>query len=391
MKIHYLSDIYFGKKNAGTTHTMEIYTNLSKKHDIHLICQKPEEKIEVQNKLYIPVFGTARILRMLILNVLFWIMYPVHFVVHNKPDVLYQRFDGSLFFSPALVFSKIFKIPLVMEVNGLMLDEIRMRDVPTFYLNLIRLSEKIYYQQASQIIVVTEGIKKEITNTYAIPENKIKVINNGVNTEKFKPMEDENDLKAKYNLENKKIVMFVGIFVEWQGLEYLIESAPKVIEKRPDTIFLLVGDGPLKERLVNKVEKNGLMEYFIFTGFVPHDQVPSFISISDVCVVPKKPLKSGYSPLKLYEYMASGKSIIATRTDGFEILEKSKSGILINPKNSNQFSNSIVKLLQNESLRKQMGENGRRYVIENFSWKIAAIKIEQVLNECSESYRRKPE
>jgi glycosyltransferase involved in cell wall biosynthesis len=388
MRIHYLSDIYFGEKNAGTTHTLEIYERLAKNHEIHLICQKPINKIDLPHRLYIPTFGASHIPRMLILNLLFWTMYPVYFLSHKKPDVFYQRFDGSLFLSPALLFSKMFRIPLVMEVNGIMLDEISMRKVPSLYLTLVKFSERTYYKSASKLIVVTQGIKDETMRTYDIPEGKILVINNGVDVHKFRPLDDTGDLRKELGLEGKQIIAFIGIFVEWQGLDHLIEAAPLIIDKRPDTAFLLVGDGPLKGRLVNKAGETNVIKHFIFTGLIPYDQVPFFINLSDVCVVPKKPLKSGYSPLKLYEYMACGKPIVATRTGGFEILERSHAGILVDPSSSYEFSNSIVRLLQDSNLRKEMGENGRKYAVENCSWISIAGRVEQVLEQSRNTFRK---
>lgn len=385
MRIHYLSDIYFGEKNAGTTHTLEIYQELAKSHEVHLICQKPKNKISLPHRFYIPTFGTSHILRMLMLNILFWIMYPIYFLRHKRPDVFYQRFDGSLFLSPALLFSKLFKTPLVMEVNGLMLDEISMRKVPKTYLSLIKFSERTYYRNSSELIVVTQGIKDEIIKMYDIPANKVSVVNNGVDTNKFRPMDDVSGLRKELGLEDKQIVAFIGIFVEWQGLEQLIESAPSVIDTRPDTVFLLVGDGPLKDKLVSKAEETGRNQHFLFTGFVPYEKVPSFINMSDVCVVPKKPLKSGYSPLKLYEYMACGKPIIATRTGGFEILENAHAGILIDPRDSSEFSTAILRLLQDRDLRTEMGENGRKYAVENCSWDSIARRVEQILGQSIKS------
>lgn len=387
MNIHYLTDIYFGEKNAGTTHTLEIYNNLSKKNEVHLICQKPQTEIEIKNKCYIPLFGTKRVKRTILLNFLFWMIYPLYILIKKKPDIFYQRFDGTLFLSPSLIFSKLFNIPLVMEVNGNMLDEISMRHEPQVYVKLIKLCEKSYYSKASRIITVTEGIKQEIIKKYRIPEEKIEVIGNGVNTDIFRPLNKRSNLKTKYGLDKNNVVAFAGILVEWQGLKYLIEAAPAILKEETETIFLIIGDGPLKNDLIQKVKDLNIDKKFIFTGFVSYDEVPLYINASDVCVVPKIPLKSGYSPLKLYEYMACGKAVIASDVRGFEILNQVKAGVLVEPQNSQKLSEAILQVLKDGALKNEMGKRGRNEVLMHYSWGNVAQKTEELfINTLNENY-----
>ena len=139
--------------------------------------------------------------------------------------------------------------------------------------------------------------------------------------------------------------------------------------------ILIVGDGIICGQLKILVSKSGFANHFIFIGKISYDLVPKYINASDVCVVPKKIIKSGYSPLKLYEYMACEKAVIATRTQGFEILEYYNAGLLVDPSNPSDFSNEIVMLLQNDEKRKTMGENGLKLVNEQFSWNVTAKNI----------------
>jgi glycosyltransferase involved in cell wall biosynthesis len=314
-------------------------------------------------------------------------IYPLYLLIKKKPDIFYQRFDGTLFLSPSLVFSKLFNIPLVMEVNGDMLDEISMRHEPQVYVKLIKLCEKIYYSNASRIITVTEGIKQEIIRKYGVPEEKIEVIGNGVNTEIFRPLNKISNLKTKYGLDKNNVVAFAGILVEWQGLKYLVEAAPAILKEEVKTVFLIIGDGPLKNDLIQKAKDLNIDKKFIFTGFIPHDEMPLYINASDVCVVPKIPLKSGYSPLKLYEYMACGKAVIASDVKGFEILNQVKAGILVEPQNSQKLSEAILQVLKDKSLKNEMGNRGRNLVLMHYSWGSIAQKTEKLLaNALEEKY-----
>jgi glycosyltransferase involved in cell wall biosynthesis len=237
----------------------------------------------------------------------------------------------------------------------------------------------IVAKKADALIVVTRGIKEYLIE-HGIDKYKISVVSNGVNINLFKPVDNISSLdvlKGQYNISSKSdLVAYIGSMTPWQGVEYLISAASLVLKECPDTQFIIVGDkGPMLNQWRDLVKSNGLSDSFTFTGSVPYDKVPLHINIADICVVPKRELKSGYSPLKLYEYMACAKPIIATNTAGFEILEHYNSGILVNPKNSQEFANAIIKLLKNKQLRKEMGERGRKLVVEHYSWDTSIRKI----------------
>ena len=111
---------------------------------------------------------------------------------------------------------------------------------------------------------------------------------------------------------------------------------------------------------------------------VPYQKVPQYINASAVCVVLKVEAKSGYSPLKLYEYMACGKPVVATRVSGFDILEECRAGLLVNTGDYQEFANAVTMLLKNGELRRELGKNGRQYVVENQSWESVARKVADV-------------
>jgi len=303
----------------------------------------------------------------------------------GKLDVIYRRHSV---FNSEFLLSKLFNIPLVKEVNGIMADEARMQNVGgNLFSRVIDIIERFNMPKADRIIVVTSKLKDVLHHDYGVPEEKIVVILNGANTDLFKPMEP---LEARNKLslnQSDNYVCFVGNLAQWQGVEYLIQSAPLVLSKCRDIRFLIVGDGVLKEELVALAKQAGVSDRLIFTGFVPYEKVPLYINASDVCVLPKKPLKSGYSPLKLCEYMACQKPVVATKTSGFEILEENDAGLLIDPEDTKEFANAIVQLLMSPELRRKMGTNGRRYVVENRSWERVARSVAEVCQQVVEEHR----
>lgn len=303
----------------------------------------------------------------------------------NPPDIIYERcFSCKI----GTILSKLLRKPLVVEVNGLVDEEAKLQGRLANYrfTNSIRTRfRRFFFESASMIVAVSQGIKEELQRKYCISPDKIAVIPNGANTELFRPM-DQKIVKNELGLSHEhKYVCFVGNLAPWQGVECLIKAAPVVLEKVPEARFLIVGDGMMRSELENMVKKHGLWNDFTFLGNVPYESVPKYINVSDVCVVPKKIIKSGYSPLKLYEYMACSKPVIATRTLGFEILEKYNAGILINPEVAHDFANAVIKLLSNKKLIEIMGKNGMKVVSKNFSWEITAKNVAKICQKVSKS------
>ena len=301
----------------------------------------------------------------------------------NDFDILYTRTPANVSGFAGYLAKKRFGKPLVFEINGISYQEKALgnrssKNLLKFYLAKARMYKEIFmWKLGDRIIAVTPGIK-EVLLKHGVSEKKIYVIENGANTDLFRPMNKENSRRDLGLDEDSKYVCFVGSFAPWQGVELLIKAIPLIIEKDVHARFLIVGDGVMKKEWMGLAEYLGVLGKCIFTGSVPYEMVPTYINASDICVVPKKPMLSGYSPLKLYEYMACGKPIIATRTKGFELLEETNSGILINPENPVEFAKSTLMLLENPELMINMGNSGRKYVVANHSWESIAKKVESV-------------
>ncbi|MGP8321301.1 MAG: glycosyltransferase family 4 protein [Methanosarcinaceae archaeon] len=323
-----------------------------------------------------------------------YIIQLLKLVMKHRFDIIYTRNvpRGVI----GILIKKVWKSKLIFEVNGISLDERRLveeqaitegkghRSVQIMFLGYL---ENFIIGKADAVIAVTQGIKDHLIDR-GVDENKVWVIENGANTELFKPISDNNILKELKNrlcIDNdENTVTFVGNLAPWQGVEYLLRATPSIVEENPKTKFLIVGDGVMNDKLEDLSNKLNMGQNVIFTGTIPYEEVPQYINISDVCLVVKKKLRSGYSPLKLYEYMACEKPVIATNTEGFEVLEQSNAGILVNPEDPQELTNAVIKLLQNKRLREQMGMNGRKLVVAKYSWKHSAKKtiavFEKVIN-----------
>jgi len=235
---------------------------------------------------------------------------------------------------------------------------------------------------SDRIIAVTPGIKSNLEKVFCIPGEKIIVVSNGANTSLFKPL-DQRACRKELNLDPEICyICFVGNLAPWQGIEYLVKAAPSLISRFPECRFLIVGDGVMKNELLKLSRELGVEDKFIFTGVVPYDRVPIYINASDVCAAPfifARNAKIGLSPLKLYEYMACGKPVVASNISGVsDALEASKGGIPVLPENPDALSEAILKLLENPDLRIKLGLKGLSYVTENYSWYSVAKQVDRV-------------
>jgi glycosyltransferase involved in cell wall biosynthesis len=310
----------------------------------------------------------------------------------GKLDVIYRRHSV---FNSEFLLSKLFNIPLVKEVNGIMADEARMQNVGgSLIQRVIDTIERFNMPKADRIIVVTAKLKDVLRDNYHVPEEKIAVILNGANTDLFKPMEP---LEARNKLglnQSDNYVCFVGNLIQWQGVEYLIESAPLVLSSCPNTRFLIVGDGVMKEELAALAKQTGVSDRLIFTGYVPYELVPEYINSGDICIAPfiaERNERIGSSALKLCEYLACAKPVVASRISGLEFIESNQAGILVVPEIIRELGNAIIKLLKAPDLRKKMGENGRRYVVEERSWESVARKVAVVCQQAVEEHKQRSE
>jgi glycosyltransferase involved in cell wall biosynthesis len=378
MKIDMLYNFQLEGHGAGTTHTMELFENLKKiGNEVVLFVPKSKHAISSKqyNILYLPILRRGSLLRDTFYQFVLFFYYLLYQTKHTKPDIIYSRI--SLHTISPLILSKLLKIPYVVEINGLGINELKLSNASKLIIQLHKLNGKFNYKHAKKIVAVTQGISEGIKELYNIPDEKIVVIENGVNTDLFRPISKGD---VKYGLDEDYYIGFSGSFARWHGLEDLVKSAPLILKEVENTKFILVGNGERKEQIVQMVNDLNLTDNFIFVNRVPYEEVPKYLNIFDVCVILKKKNIPG-CPLKLHEYMACGKPVIATNTQDFKALEEYNAGILVDPEKPEEVADAIITLLKNKELREELGKNGRKYVVENRSWEAVARELEKVMKE----------
>ncbi|MGR3173268.1 MAG: glycosyltransferase family 4 protein [Candidatus Scalindua sp.] len=300
------------------------------------------------------------------------------FIKAERPDFLYERFNGCF---SGVNLARRYNIPLILEVNGSSTfhRELEKKYSPV-YVSMTRRMERKICERADAVVVVTKFIKQYLIGL-GISEEKIFVIPNGADINSFFPDEHSRlRIRNQYNLDNKLVVGFVGSFRYFHGIHILIDSISRIVEKCADTHFLLVGNGPERENLELQVCKKGLSGVVTFVGNVPFQDVPAYINAMDVTVAPFPKLQNDeYSFMKIFEYMAVGKPIVASGyPDSNSFIKDHHSGMLVEPGNEYQLAQAILELLMDSNLRDKLGAEARRMVEDKYTWKENASKIIEI-------------
>lgn len=373
MNIFVIAYIDLDKNGGQATHLREIVNNLDKlNNDITLLCPKFRHKdsINCSRIIEIPVLRKRQIINTIMFQYLFSISMTLYILRHNV-DIIYIR--HSQFNILPLLISRLMRIPCIIEINY-SIPELRML-MPNIIIYMIKVIDKLSFNLANSIIAVANDLKDEISTTYRISNKKIFVISNGADIDKFRPIAP-NDARELLRLNNDlKYICYIGGMTRWQGLEFLVKSAPIILEQEQNVRFLMVGKGNYLSNIMDLTEKIGVKKNFIFIHGAPHEKVPIYINAGDICVAPFYKGRIA-SPIKIYEYMACGKPIIASNiSDIGSLLEKSSAGISIPPNDDILLAENIIKLLKDEKLRDIMSKNARKYIIENCTWEITAKRV----------------
>lgn len=387
MRILFLAlDINLENKTGDSIHVRELATSLTREgNEVFLIVAHTSDRpnldwVEKTPNLHI-FFNKARGVSRDIQTV----KYCRKIAKKHHAQIIYERRT-----SPKIGYalSKSLKIPLVVEINALVEEEIRIlgreKEESTPTKKIKKRLRRNFFLHSKSIVTVTESIKTEIQRSYDIQGEKVVVIPNGANTELFQPM-DKESCKKELGLEmGDKYICFVGALVAWQGVDFMIEAMPNILKDMPEVKFLVVGDGTQKKILKEKAKELKVGGSVTFTGWVEYENVPKYINASELCVAPlsKGREKSGSSAIKIYEYLACGKPVVAFDVPDLEFLEKSECGVLAPRDDALALSNAALKLLMDTNLRKDMGERGRKIVIENYSWINTAERITKILKSC---------
>jgi glycosyltransferase involved in cell wall biosynthesis len=260
----------------------------------------------------------------------------------------------------------------------------------------VRDIERVAAQKADLIITVSYAMRDELVKL-GYPEQKIRVVYNGVDADKYKPdLYSASELKAfreKIGVGNSPMIFFVGRLTWVKGADTLTMAMKEIVKAVPDAKLVIVGKGEQESMLKQIVSSNGLENNVLFNfSYVPEEERLKYYAACDVAIFPSK-----YEPFGIVslEAMSMGKPVIvgATGTSGFreQIIPFGPNicGFHINPHDPGDVAKFTIMLLKDPELRKNMGNNARRRVLESFTWDIAASNTLRVYEEAVELFNKR--
>ena len=223
------------------------------------------------------------------------------------------------------------------------------------------------------IIVLSECARQYVAESFGIPNQKIVVIYNGVDLDRFSPSPKDLRLARQLDLEAYIVVGYMGSFYRFQGVYEFLECACALAQQVDNVKFLMVGDGPEWAIIRQQILRKGLEQRVVLTGAVPVEQAANYLNLMDIFVIPRpKMLETETAiPLKLLEAMALGKPIVATKVGGvLEVLQDKVNALVVESQTA-ALVDAIHKLISEPTLRKSLGKNARQTSL-NFSWNDSA-------------------
>jgi len=298
-------------------------------------------------------------------------------LIHQaNPDFVYQRYAR---FSWAGVAASVRTgRPLFLEYNGSEVWVGRHWD-RVGSLKLLERYEALNLEAAARIFVVSE-VERRNLETRGIPAAKIVLNPNAVDVQLFQPDVGGAEVRRQLGIGQTELLAgFVGTFGPWHGVVQLAQAIKSLPENLP-VRFVLVGSGSLHGEVERLLSGERARKKVIFTGAVAHDRVPALLDACDILVAPHVPLADGSdffgSPTKIFEYMAMGKAIIASRLGQIgEVLVDHETALLVEPGHIDALRAAIMNLVGSSDLRAQLGANARAAAVREHTWTHNAQRV----------------
>lgn len=295
-------------------------------------------------------------------------------------DWVYERF--GVFQSLGRDFQRR-GIPWILETNGPFFYEAKMERRSIALSPVARRLEIQAYRDCDVLVCITKPLRDILVREAGVREDKIVLVPNGVDTQRFDPA--KADGSRYFDLPT---IGFVGSLIAWQGLDRLITAMAELKQQGTDWALVVAGDGPERAAWEKLVRDKGLGDRVVFLGNVPWDQVPLVLGRIDVGYSGQVPLKIGsmyHSPLKLYEYLAMGKPVVAAAyEDAVRVVEPGETGYLFSPESMGELKEALREAYRQRNRWGDMGIKARRNILSYHGWEVRVThlikEVERILS-----------
>ena len=385
LHVLYISGEAFPSSGAGGIHVAEVATNLRRlQHSLTLVGSRAEgcphretwRAMDVRRARMIWLRKTWPILGLL----------QAWRAATPRPDVIMERY--VTFGGAGAILARLLRRPLVLEVNSPHVEELFIRlGIKSRLLKwLLRKWVDFQFRTAAAVIAPTHGL---------VPEHaadKVTLVTWAANVDMFTPKLRRDPrvaaLRRQLSLPDGKVVVFTGSFRTWHGVLDIPDVACEVLRRDPEVVFVLVGDGDCSDDLLLRLEESGLTGSVRMVGRKPYEDVPLYCAAADVGIAPYD--ASAYpalerfgfywSPLKIFEYMASGTpTVTVDYPELAALVGHGERGVTVPPRDFPAMADAIVALLHDGERRRAMAAAGRTFVEEEGNWAGHAKRLEEVL------------
>lgn len=302
-----------------------------------------------------------------------------------RPDVLYERYN--LFSTAGVKARNRFGLPMLLEVNAPIYAERKKFDGIALD-RLARASERRAWRGADVLLPVTRALATIVRETSG-PGRRVEIIPNGINLDHFAGPFDTEAVRRRWALDGRIVLGFTGFVRDWHGLDRVIAAIAKDGPAHPRMLFV-IGDGPARQALEAQAATLGIASRVVFTGIVSRDQIPVYVSTFDIALQPA--VVAYASPLKLFEYLALGRAIVAPDQANIrEVLDDGVNALLFDVDDPDGLTGAIGRLTADDALRATLARGARETIVRRgLTWTHNARRVTSLFEELLAD-RRQPD
>ena len=307
-----------------------------------------------------------------------------HLVLHPDYDVVHYRniWDGLTIAQN----KKRFGYKTLFEVNGLPSIELKYHypGIDSDLLTKIK-EQEIATLHLSDAIICPSNVTRDYIASLGLPLRLVTVIPNGVSPSDF----SASPLPSREG--RIPTLLYIGTLADWQGLDVMIKALPKILEKH-DVRLRIVGRGRSRQRKVlsKQIRKTGVEGSVIVQPAVPHHEIPALIAEADICVAPlgfnDRNVTQGACPIKVLEYMAGGRPLLASNLPIVrELAREDMDALLFSPNDPDDFAKQALTLLDDFELSKRLADSASERALTKFTWHESQKKLLKVYQKLLET------
>ncbi len=289
-----------------------------------------------------------------------------------KPDLIHAH-SPMLVGYPGLWTARKRKIPFVYEVRDLWenasVDRGKFAEGSPQYV-IARGMETRLLRRADQVVTICEALRSELAPRSGDPA-KVKVVDNGVDASRFQPAEDSPEARARWGLEGKTVLAYLGTFQPYEGLDVLLRAMSRLVERAPGAHLVIAGSGGVEPELHGLAKELKLDACVTFTGRLPHSEVDQVYRIASLMVYPRilTRVTALTTPLKPLEAMAMARPVAVSDVGAMlELVRPGETGVVFKAGDPEDLAIRCAEVLMSPDRAKVLGQAARSYVESERSW-----------------------